>query len=259
MAGVRAAAGPVLLSVTLGLSHSAPLTHTHAHAHAQRAPRSYDLTSQELTITPATSSVSVTPGKDVVTVRVNLVLLPFVGVNSFTMISNAATLLANLVGILGMLGGFASAFAIVEKNRHFVRLSKFLRRRCKLRPVDDPKERGKYTEKIVIENDDLDGPDVIENVGEFYAAQQGKAAGTTAKVAPAPAPAAAAAEAAALEAALQAALAGVEKEGSAGAADSAASSAPCPPPGAVAVAVAGPSPLGAAAPPALEGGGAPRE
>ena len=201
-----------------------------------------------------------TPGKDVVTVRVNLVLLPFVGVNSFTMISNAATLLANLVGILGMLGGFASAFAIVEKNRHFVRLSKFLRRRCKLRPVDDPKERGKYTEKIVIENDDLDGPDVIENVGEFYAAQQGKAAGTTAKVAPAPAAAAAAAaEAAALEAALQAALAGAEKEGGAGAADSAASSAPCPPPGAVAVAVAGPSPLGAAAPPALEGGGAPRE
>ena len=58
-----------------------------------------------------------TPGKDVVTVRVNVLLLPFVGSNSFTMISNAATLLANLVGILGVLGGFASAFALVEKNR----------------------------------------------------------------------------------------------------------------------------------------------
>jgi len=48
---------------------------------------------------------------------VNVLLLPFVGSNSFTMISNAATLLANLVGILGVLGGFASAFALVEKNK----------------------------------------------------------------------------------------------------------------------------------------------
>jgi hypothetical protein len=80
-------------------------------------PRSYDLTSQELEVVPATSSLSVTPGKDVVTVRVNVLLLPFVGSNSFTMISNAATLLANLVGILGVLGGFASAFALVEKNK----------------------------------------------------------------------------------------------------------------------------------------------
>ena len=148
-------------------------------------PCSYDLTSQDLTITPATNSLSVTPGKDVVTVRVNMVLLPFVGTNSFTMISNASTLLANLVGILGVIGGFASAFAIVEKNRYFVKLSKFLRRRLKLKPIDDPKERGKYTEKVIIENDDIDGPDVIENPEEFFK-HEGGAGQASAKVAPEP-------------------------------------------------------------------------
>ncbi len=175
--------------------------------------------------------------------RVNLLLLPFVGVNSFTMISNAATLLANLVGILGVIGGFASAFAIVEKNKYFVRLSKFFRRRLKLKPIDDPKERGKYTEKIVLENDDIDGPDVIENVEEYFQ-QSGQdkavAGATSAKVAPEPAPAPA-------EAAPEAAALAQEAEHSRARGALALAE---PPPGAVAVAVAEPPGAEPAAAPA---------
>jgi hypothetical protein len=67
-----------------------------------------------------------------------------------------------------------------------VRLSKFLRRRFKIKPIDDPKERDMFREKIVVENDDIDGPESFEMPSEFPTLKEegGQSEPHGAKVAP---------------------------------------------------------------------------